>query len=102
MDPTGRCPCIDGLPDPCTLCGAPADGVCGLDTVVEWKYRAETAEAKLADGQHRPLVAFDRVAEVREEWAEWTENFYLCPNTGEWVYKWAEDRVVAAVRKEPS
>jgi len=48
MDPTGRCPCIDGLPDPCTLCGAPADGVCGLDSAMEWKFRAEKAEAEVA------------------------------------------------------
>ena len=48
MDATGRCPCVDGLPDPCTLCGAPADGVCGLDTVVEFEHRALRAEAQVA------------------------------------------------------
>lgn len=25
-----QCPCADGLPDPCTLCGEPADGTCRL------------------------------------------------------------------------
>jgi len=44
-DPT--CPCRDGLPDPCTLCGEPADGVCQLDTLKGWKHRAEQAEAEV-------------------------------------------------------
>ena len=26
----GPCPCVDGLPDPCPKCHAPADGVCGV------------------------------------------------------------------------
>jgi len=44
-DPT--CPCRDGLPDPCTLCGEPADGVCQLDTLKGWKHCAEQAEAEV-------------------------------------------------------
>lgn len=40
------CPCEDGLPDPCTLCGEPADGICRLNTLIGWKHRAETAEAE--------------------------------------------------------
>ena len=32
MSNDDKCPCVDGLPDPCTLCGAPADGVCEIDT----------------------------------------------------------------------
>lgn len=47
MDPTGECPCIDGLPDPCTLCGEAADGICQLDTLKGWRHRAVTAEAEL-------------------------------------------------------
>lgn len=33
------CPCEDGLPDPCTLCGEPADGICRLDLVQSDAYR---------------------------------------------------------------
>ena len=59
---TGRCPCVDGLPDPCTLCGAPADGMCGLDTAMEWKFRAEKAE-----GERDILATFVREY-VDAEW----------------------------------
>ena len=46
MSNDDKCPCVDGLPDPCTLCGAPADGVCEIDTLVGWKHRAQRAEAE--------------------------------------------------------
>jgi hypothetical protein len=46
MDPTGECPCVDGLPDPCTLCGEAADGTCQLGTLKMWRHRAEKAEAE--------------------------------------------------------
>ncbi len=46
MSNDDKCPCVDGLPGPCTLCGAPADGVCEIDTLVGWKHRAQRAEAE--------------------------------------------------------
>jgi hypothetical protein len=47
MSNDDKCPCVDGLPGPCTLCGAPADGVCEIDTLVGWKHRAQRAEAEV-------------------------------------------------------
>ncbi len=37
--------------------------------------------------------------ESRLEQPDWTDNFYRCPLTGDWVYRWSEDRIVAAVWK---
>lgn len=42
-----ECPCEDGLPDPCTLCGEAADGICQIGTLKGWRHRAVTAEAEL-------------------------------------------------------
>jgi hypothetical protein len=33
------CPCTDGLPDPCTVCGEPADGICKLEVVTSSYYQ---------------------------------------------------------------
>lgn len=37
------CPCEDGLPDPCTMCGEPADGICKIDFV-----RGAAVDARVA------------------------------------------------------
>ena len=64
MSNDDKCPCVDGLPDPCTLCGAPADGVCEIDTLVGWKHRAQRVEAEARQlreaigGDHRHLIQF--------------------------------------------
>jgi hypothetical protein len=29
------------------------------------------------------------------------DDFYRCPNTGEWVYAWADERLTLAPRPEP-
>lgn len=28
------------------------------------------------------------------------EDFYVCPNTGEWVYKWSDERMVLITSEE--
>lgn len=35
-----KCPCEDGLPDPCTVCGEPADGICKIDLVRSDTYQS--------------------------------------------------------------
>ncbi len=71
MSNDDKCPCVDGLPDPCTLCGAPADGVCEIDTLVGWKHRAQRAEAEarqlraLTEGD--PYSIYYEAAEMRSE-----------------------------------
>ncbi len=45
----------------------------------------------------RPFVG---EAEIRGNWPPLEHNFYRDPKTGEWIYRYAEDRIIAAVRDE--
>lgn len=48
---TDGCPCVDGLPDPCTVCGAPADGVCGYELSVTIAKNPRGAWSVYLDGR---------------------------------------------------
>ena len=70
MSNDDKCPCVDGLPDPCTLCGAPADGVCEIDTLVGWKHRAQRAEAEARQLREAVMEAATELGLTHEpEWA---------------------------------
>lgn len=61
MNAEGTCPCVDGLPDPCTLCGAPADGVCGVNDFILMRARAEKAEAECSRLRGAAESALDKL-----------------------------------------
>jgi hypothetical protein len=63
------CPCRDGVPNPCTLCGEPADGTCQLGTLKMWKHRAQQAEALLREAQ-RDVDAATRLRAENERLAD--------------------------------
>ncbi|HUW00844.1 MAG TPA: hypothetical protein VMW08_00700 [Acidimicrobiales bacterium] len=79
MDDALTCPCKDGLPDPCTVCGEPADGICKLDEANARQSRAPLVtmlqrihEASWATGQERPVTmsAIDWPPAEQAVWAE--------------------------------
>lgn len=45
---------------------------------------------------------FPRCIYVEGEDVVLRRDFYRCPNTGEWVYRWADERLVLAVPDELS
>lgn len=64
------CPCVDGQPDPCTLCGATAEGVCGagnplaLSVGKELRARVEELEEELRLTADLDAKACARVEEL--------------------------------------
>jgi hypothetical protein len=79
MDDALTCPCKDGLPDPCTVCGEPADGTCRLDEANARVARAPLVAilqrihaAAWATGQEQPVV-LSNIDWPPAEQAAWTE-----------------------------
>ena len=90
MSNDDKCPCVDGLPDPCTLCGAPADGVCEIDTLVGWKHRAQRAEAEVRQLREQLDAAQLRSIEARNPGIDMDEVRAF--RAGAAVAEGAEDR----------
>lgn len=51
--------------------------------IVKLKARVEELEADV-----------ERPEPLTEEWPDLSVNFYRCPNTGDLVYRWADERMV--------